>query len=118
MAPKTLVEVPLDAHTNMWAHRDPEIEFHHIHHSDMAVSMCGSGPIVEVCVTLDPAGKHWGWWDAERKWFTMIFHDKMLVDMCFPYGSKAAEELGRGRVAQLRVEACQHDKQKGTRDDT
>jgi hypothetical protein len=57
-----------------------------------------------VLVTLDPNGDQWGWWDAEDKTFCMIFPRRMLVEMCFTYGSKVEEERDRGRVVQVRIE--------------
>jgi hypothetical protein len=46
---------------------------------------------------------YWGWFDKERKAFTMIYQQYFLLDMCFPYGIKAEEDRDFGKAYRLRV---------------
>lgn len=72
--------------------------------SRQAYVACGDAPVVRVRIITDDAGSHWSWWDAERKSHSMIFGSRVLVEICFPYGSRAEEERGRGKVVRVRVE--------------
>lgn len=89
--------------TEMFAmRRDGRIE--HFYPSVVAVRMCGPGPVVRVRVTEDNAGSHWAWWNAERGEHMFVYDWRGKVDMCFPYGPKAEEDLGRGKVVHVRVD--------------
>ena len=46
---------------------------------------------------------YWGWWDAEDKKFTLIWPKHFLLEMCFPYGTKAEEERGKGKIYRVNV---------------
>lgn len=96
--------LPPDAHTDTYAElRDGS--YTHFYPSVVAVQLCSPrGPIHKVRVRPDPKGSHWGWWDAERQHFTMIWPTAFQVDMCFPSGAASAEARGRGLVTQLSVE--------------
>ena len=70
-------------------------------------ALYGSGPIFKVsmrAVRADESSPYWGWWDAERETISMIWPDKRLLNMCFPYGPKAEEERGRGLRVNLVLE--------------
>lgn len=63
----------------------------------------GCAEPIPVHLTEDPTGDYLGWIDVEDTDPTMI-HRKEIFDMCFPYGSAAEVEAGRGRVVPLRIE--------------
>ena len=59
---------------------------------------------------------YWGWWEYDFDWikgervanstkgeFVFVYYHKGLVEMCFPYGSKAEEERGRGKLLPVRI---------------
>lgn len=46
---------------------------------------------------------YWGWWDNEREAFSMIYHSKTLVSLCFIYGPEVEETAGKGKVMPLLV---------------
>jgi len=62
-------------------------------------------PILEVVVEegTDTPDSYWGWWDSERQAFNIVFARKLLVEICFPYGSKAEEDRGRGKLLPVNV---------------
>ena len=78
--------------------------------SMMAVKMCMDDrrpfPIFETVVTegTDTPDSYWGWWDNKDERFTIVFARKLLVEICFPYGSKAEEDRGRGKLLPVNVE--------------
>ena len=72
-------------------------------------------PIVEVRVRerlptdppqVDPKlPDYWGWLDTDdQEQYIFIWPSDGQLDMCFPYGPKAEEEVGRGRKVNLIVE--------------
>ena len=67
----------------------------------------GEAPVYEVTVSEMPdepmLDSYWGWWDAQRGAFTMVYYAQALVEMCFPYGSKVEEERGRGKLMPVAV---------------
>jgi len=86
--------------------------------SAMAVGMCGHNEdeIYHVRVTevmeadIDKkkntprdADHFFAWWDADDKKFTHVYPSIVQVEMCFPYGSKAEIELGRGQTYQVKI---------------
>lgn len=65
-----------------------------------------SDPIVAVAVEETPDGEeptHWGWVRTGDDAPIMIYPRKSLLEMCFPYGTDAEVEAGRGRVVRLTV---------------
>jgi len=46
---------------------------------------------------------YWGWWDNERKRFSLILRKHFLLNMCFPYGMEAEEERGKGKAYRVNV---------------
>jgi hypothetical protein len=90
--------------TVLYAHRTPDGYRHFFPHPD-GVRMCGDCfPIDRVRLTTDPVGSFWAWWDAGRAAHSMVFPHQLLVEICFPYGSKAEEDRGRGKLVRVRVE--------------
>lgn len=63
-------------------------------------------PVHKVKVTEDLTGlsKYHGWFDNEKQEFRMIWPEKQLVQMCFPYGHEIEEEKGRGKLTRLNIE--------------
>lgn len=90
--------------TELYAHRTPDGYRDFFPHPDV-VRMCGlDHPIDKVRLTTAHDGEQWAWWDASEHAHTIVYQDEYLVEMCFPYGSKAEEERGRGKVVRVRVE--------------
>lgn len=42
--------------------------------------------------------QYWAWWNEKDQVFEMVYPSKGVVNMCFPYGAKAEEECGRGKL--------------------
>lgn len=95
----------------MFAARHPDRGWQHFFLSRNAYTLTGDHPstVRRVRVIVDPEGPFWGWryalsHDSFSGQISMIFSRRLLVEVCFPYGTKAAEEKGEGRVVRLRVE--------------
>jgi hypothetical protein len=72
----------------------------------------GPEPVLPMKVTVLAASEavetdYWGWWKAEGDYVCLIYPRESLLEMCFPYGSKAETERGRGWVVRVRVEEVQ-----------
>lgn len=89
------------------------VTYSHFFNAKFLVEMCGAeeNDIVRVDIRerteYDEPSEHWGWesWD-ERDGeirYCMIWPSFLQLDMCFPYGSKAATEAGQGRPVNLVV---------------
>ena len=72
--------------------------------SPMQMRLCGPPPYHRVRIIPDEAGDYWTWWDSEKDDFHFTAFAKMAVEICFPYGSKAEEDRGRGKLIRCRVE--------------
>jgi hypothetical protein len=46
---------------------------------------------------------YWGWYDYEKKKFTMIYAKHFLLEMCFAYGIQACEDKGQGKAYRLEI---------------
>lgn len=47
---------------------------------------------------------YWEWISSDRNEFTqMIYAQRFLLEMCFPYGIKASEEKGHGKAYRLEI---------------
>lgn len=46
---------------------------------------------------------YWGWWDNKDGRFHHVYPAKLLVEMCFPYGTKPEIERGNGLLIPVRV---------------
>lgn len=73
-------------------------------------------PVLKVLVkeSKEEKGSYWGWWDNSEKAFSIVLHDKSLIEICFPYGSKAEEERGNGHLLPVSIEVLE-DKVKTAR---
>lgn len=68
-----------------------------------------SEPIVTVRIREsrdeDPPSDYFGWIDSDDPGeFTFVMPCEGMLEMCFPYGSKAESDRGRGRKVNLIVE--------------
>lgn len=85
--------------------------YSHFFPSTLGVKMCQDDrrpyPVFEVLVTeteeYPNLDTYWGWWDQERQMFNIVFVKKLLVEVCFPYGSKAEEDRGRGKLLPVNI---------------
>ncbi len=62
------------------------------------------GPFFKVRIVLDESGDYWTWHSYETDRFCFTHHWREGVEICFPYGSKAEEKAGRGKIKRCRVE--------------
>jgi len=47
---------------------------------------------------------YWGWFNAEKNKFTMmIYAQRFLLEMCFSYGIKEAEDAGQGKAYRIEI---------------
>ena len=81
----------------------------HFFPSRKAYAVCGVRETDAIRVRLTVvedtgAALYYGWYDAKDQRLSMVFHARKLVEMCFPYGSRAEENCGRGRLVALHVE--------------
>ena len=94
--------------------------FHFYLHTDL-VKMCGHDEVFRVKVTevelipnvseqLDKSAEgYFGWWDDEKQEFQFVAPNLHCVEICFPYGSKAEAERGRGNVYRVNVEVLEDE---------
>lgn len=47
---------------------------------------------------------YWAWWENEKNTFTLCYPMKAGVEICFPYGTKAESDRGRGVLVNVVVE--------------
>ncbi len=59
--------------------------------------------ILKLDIQETPDGPYWGWQNTGETKFCMIFSRELLLETCFPYGTKAEIERGKGRVVRLSV---------------
>ncbi len=95
----------------MWAVEDDGV-FDHVYPSRIQVGMCTSEPPVQVTVTEVPAQTDrdditsdlwWGWQEAGKTAFCMIWPTRASLQVCFPYGLDTAVARGQGRVVRLAI---------------
>jgi hypothetical protein len=62
-------------------------------------------PVYEVTVTetVEAPDCYWGWWAADEAKFVHVYPYKAAVEMIFPYGTKAEEKAGAGKLLPLVV---------------
>jgi len=47
---------------------------------------------------------YWGWYDSEKKRFSsMIYAQRFILDICFPAGIKGSEKAGKGKAYRLDI---------------
>lgn len=61
-------------------------------------------PVVPVTLVEDPAGSHWGWIADGEDQPGIIQPTEHQFEAQFPYGWRAEQERGHGRMVRLRVE--------------
>lgn len=66
-------------------------------------------PIVKVSIRerlpTDPPSNYWGWLATdEPDRYQYVWPSEGQMEMCFPYGSKAEADRGRGRKVNLVIE--------------
>ncbi len=103
MSTTLLSSAPVGWTQDMFAHETAR-GFEDLFRTHRATAMCGEDGVLLVRVTQDDNGPYWGWWDAGQQEVCMIFRSQMILEVCFMYGSKAAEESGEGRVTRVRIE--------------
>lgn len=69
-----------------------------IHNINLRISEDQSQP-----VDNNPHVDYWGWFDFQKKDFTLIYPQKFLLNMCFTYGIKAEEDSGKGKAYRLEI---------------
>ena len=47
--------------------------------------------------------EYWGWYDFERKEFTIIYSNYKQFSVCFPYGIKVEEDSNKGKAYRLKI---------------
>lgn len=62
-------------------------------------------PVHEVAVEecVEEPGCYFAWWDAATERFDFVYPERGMTEMCFPYGTKAESERGRGQLLPVRV---------------
>jgi hypothetical protein len=79
----------------------------HFYSHPTAVKMCGNEPVIQATVRELPEAKpdcYWAFWNAKDQSFHHVYPVRELVDICFPYGIKGAEELGEGVCLPVQIE--------------
>jgi hypothetical protein len=46
---------------------------------------------------------YWGWYDNEDETFSLIYAQRFLLNMCFPYGIDASVDAGQGKDYRLNI---------------
>ena len=90
--------------------QDGKIYYKNIFPSEKAVLMCVSPPkkIYKIDVREargDEETPYVGWFDSEGN-IDFIFPHLTLLEVCFPYGSKAEELRGRGKIIRVKIDEC------------
>ncbi len=66
----------------------------------------GSAPYYQISLreTDLESGQYFGWKDYTKQEYQMIWPSLVQAEICFPYGSKAEEEKGRGKLVGFVLE--------------
>jgi len=78
-----------------------------VHSSLEMTKLYGESPYYKIKVREIKKGEksaYWGWKDFEKKEYCMIYPHKAGTEMCFPYGPKAEEKRGKGKLVNLVIE--------------
>jgi hypothetical protein len=51
----------------------------------------------------DPS-TYWGWWDRIKSRFDLVYVNRKMLSMAFPYGLRSAEISGKGEAIRVSVE--------------
>ncbi|MNL91007.1 hypothetical protein D3C81_07330 [compost metagenome] len=61
--------------------------------------------IEEVEIIEDSSSTTWvAWWDNKLSRFSLVFENRKILEICFPYGSKVDTEKGLGEVLGIRLQ--------------
>jgi len=78
--------------------------FEHFYGSTIQVRMCGNHPIALVRLVLDTNGPYYGWYHSfhphngsHRGTVSMIYTNRVCVEICFSYGPEAETARIAGR---------------------
>jgi hypothetical protein len=74
---------------------------------------CKSGSYFKVVVREPKNGEkpsYWGWKDFEDNKYSMIYHDKRLVQICSPDFFKSKKKQGLGDIVRLVIEEVEEIK--------
>lgn len=88
--------------------QDGKIYYKNIFSSEKAVLMCSSSKIYKIDVREAEDNEetpYVGWITSEGN-IDFIFPHLTLLEVCFPYGSKAEELSGKGRVIRVKIDEC------------
>jgi hypothetical protein len=88
----------------LFALKSPSGVFHSFYPNEVCMSLCGDPPYCRVKLTPDPEGDYWTWHDFEKDAYHYTNHNRLGVEICFPYGPEVEEKLGRGKIIRVRVE--------------
>ena len=79
--------------------------WHDANHPDLCKMYSPGLPVhkVEVIEGAIEGEQYHAWWENKDNCFIMIWPRKSLVEMCFPYGTKPEEELGRGFLLPVTI---------------
>jgi hypothetical protein len=68
----------------------------------------GSAPYYQITLkeTNLEEGQYFGWKDYSKQEYRMIWPSLVQAEVCFPYGSKAEEERGRGKLVGFILESA------------
>jgi len=108
----------------LFCEKDEDGRLEHFYAATRAVEMCGAklDNIVLARLVPDVEGTLWGWryshHPANRSFrgqVSMIYGHEKLVEMCFPYGTKAETRMGHGEIVRLRAEILRPAKKDETR---
>ena len=85
--------------------QDGKIYYVNIQPSIMQIKMCvdSNTDIYEIDIKEARSNEdtpYWGWLYPDGK-ISMVFHSKILVEVCFTYGTKIEEEAGKGKLIQI-----------------
>lgn len=80
---------------NMYGHKPEEIVELEMEVADDQTIPDSNGKYLEA--------DYWGWFDNVDQDFCMIYPQRFLMAMCFPYGVKAAEEKNQGKAYRLKI---------------
>lgn len=83
--------------------------FTNIFKSEMQVRMCTSDTIYKIDVREAKENEdtpYYGWLEPNGD-ISLIFPSMILLEVCFPYGTKAKEQRGRGKVIKVTITEVQ-----------
>lgn len=92
---------------DMYAVRLKDGLLHYVHCDRRSTAMYGVQPVLDLDARIvedaDPSATHWGWLPTGKSEPIMIYPVWGLFSMCFPYGPKAEQDAGKGRIVRLAV---------------